>query len=307
MPKHLPHNRVPLMIAATACWGVGTVVTKQALDRDVDALALLPIQLGASCALLLLAAVVTVFNPVHSTSAGALTSSPQLARLGALGVLNPGLAYALGLLGLTNITAGMSVLIWAAEPVLILLLAAAILRERVGRALVIFLAVAVVGVVLVVYQPRASGTAAGVALTFGAVGACTVYTVLTRRLLLNDASLLVVLVQQGSALAFALVLATIVRLVSREAWDLGSLSGSTWVLAGLSGALYYGLAFWFYLAALRQLPASIVCAFLPMIPIFGMAGAYLIGERLTERQFGGAALVVIATGLIAFSQARDST
>ena len=307
MPNHPQGNRVSLMVAATACWGVGTVATKQVLDRDVDALTLLPIQLGASCALLLVATVATLVNPVHRRSTGVLTWSPQLTKLGVLGVLNPGLAYALGLLGLANITASMSVLIWAVEPVLILLLAAAILRERVGRALVIFLAVAVVGVVLVVYQPHASGNAAGVALTFAAVGSCALYTVLTRRLLLNDASLIVVLVQQGSALAFALVLATVVRLVSREAWNLGSVSASTWALAALSGALYYGMAFWFYLAALRQLPASVAGAFLPMIPIFGMAAAYVIGERLTERQLAGAALVVLATGLLAVSQARDST
>jgi len=67
------------------------------------------------------------------------------------------------------------------------------------------------------------------------------------------------------------------------------------------------MAFWFYLAALRQLPASVAGAFLPMIPIFGMAAAYVIGERLTERQLAGAALVVLATGLLAVSQARDST
>jgi drug/metabolite transporter (DMT)-like permease len=193
------------------------------------------------------------------------------------------------------------------EPVLILLLASAVLRERIGRTLVIFLAVAVVGVVLVVYQPHATGNAVAVVLTFAAVGSCALYTVLTRRLLLNDASFVVVLVQQGSALAFALVLATIVRLVSHDAWDLDSLSASTWALAGLSGGLYYGLAFWFYHSALRQMPASIAGAFLPMIPIFGVVGGYLIGERLTERQLTGAAVVVLATALIAVSQAPDST
>lgn len=306
MPNLLQHNHVPLLVAATACWGVGTVATKQVLERDVDALTLLPIQLGASCALLLLAAVPVVFYQVHR-STGALTWSPQLTRLGVLGIFNPGLAYALGLLGLANITASMSVLIWAVEPVLILLLAAAVLRESVGRALVVLLAVAVAGVALVVYEPHATGNAVGIALTFAAVGSCAVYTVLTRRFLLNDASLVVVLVQQGFALAFALVLATIVRLVGHDAWDLGSLSASTWALAGLSGALYYGLAFWFYLAALRQMPASIAGAFLPLIPIFGVAGGYLIGERLTETQMGGGAVVVLATVLIAISQARDST
>ena len=52
-------------------------------------------------------------------------------RLTALGVLNPGVAYALGLIGLTTITASMSVLLWALEPVVIMLLAALVLREHI--------------------------------------------------------------------------------------------------------------------------------------------------------------------------------
>ena len=44
--------------------------------------------------------------------------------LGRLGLLNPGAAYALSLLGLTTITASLSVLLWALEPLMILFLAA---------------------------------------------------------------------------------------------------------------------------------------------------------------------------------------
>jgi probable blue pigment (indigoidine) exporter len=96
-------------------------------------------------------------------------------RLAALGVLNPGIAYALGLIGLTTITASLSVLLWALEPVLILLLAALVLRERIPP---------------------------GLAVTVAVAGA--LYTVLTRRLMLNDSSLTVVLAQQVAALLFAI-------------------------------------------------------------------------------------------------------
>lgn len=37
-----------------------------------------------------------------------------------LGVLNPGLAYLLGLIGRSQISASLSVLLWAVEPVAIL-------------------------------------------------------------------------------------------------------------------------------------------------------------------------------------------
>lgn len=45
-------------------------------------------------------------------------------RLSLLGVLNPGLAYALSIAGLAHVTASVSVLLWAIEPILILALAA---------------------------------------------------------------------------------------------------------------------------------------------------------------------------------------
>jgi len=90
-----------VLVAAAACWGLGTVVSKQLVD-DVDPLTLLPVQLAASCTLLFLVTLVR--------SESFAWTSP-MRRLTALGVLNPGIAYALGLVGLTTITASMSVMV----------------------------------------------------------------------------------------------------------------------------------------------------------------------------------------------------
>jgi drug/metabolite transporter (DMT)-like permease len=48
-------------------------------------------------------------------------------------VLNPGIAYALSLNGLVSITASLAVLLWALEPILILILASVFLGERITR------------------------------------------------------------------------------------------------------------------------------------------------------------------------------
>jgi len=64
------------------------------------------------------------------------------------------------------------------------------------------------------------------------------------------------------------------------------------------------LAFWFYLAGLRHVRASVAGAFLPLVPVFGVAAGYLIGERLAGRQWVGAVVVVAATATMAFQQAR---
>ena len=279
---------VAALVAAAACWGVGTVVTKQVVD-DVAPLTLLPLQLAASSAFLLVVAAVR-HEPLAWTA--------PLRRLAGLGVLNPGLAYALGLVGLTAITASLSVLLWAAEPALIMLLAALILRERIPTALGLSLGAALVGVLLVVYQPGAAGDATGIALTLAGVGCCALYTVLTRRLLLDDSSLSVALTQQAAALVFAVLLATGAEAVGATGWEIEGLDAEAWLGAVVSGVLYYGLAFWLYLTGLRHVPASYAGAFLPLIPVFGVAAGYLVGERLESRQWVGAALVIVATGVI---------
>jgi probable blue pigment (indigoidine) exporter len=290
----IPRHAVTALVAAAASWGVGTVVTKQVVD-DVTPLTLLPLQLAASCAFLLLV-VLGRREP--------LSWSPSVRRLSALGVLNPGVAYALGLIGLTTITASMSVLLWALEPVVILLLAGLVLREHIPLALAACVAVAITGVLLVVYQPGAAGQAVGIALTLVSIGCCALYTVLTRRMMLDDSSLNVVLAQQAAALGFAVVLATVVTLVGGTGWDLTGLGALTLLGAAASGVLYYGLGFLMFVNGLRQVTASYAGAFLPLIPVFGVAAGYLVGERLEPRQWLGALVSIGAVGAIAWQQTR---
>jgi probable blue pigment (indigoidine) exporter len=147
-----------------------------------------------------------------------------------------------------------------------------------------------------------------VALTLAAVTACALYTVLARSLLLDDAALTVVLVQQAAALGFAVLLVTTAQAVTGDALDLTSLSAGQWLAAAGSGVLYYGLAFWLYLTGLRQVPASVAGSFITLVPVFGIAADYLAGERLTPRQWLGAAVVTLAITVIALSQSNpDAT
>ena len=289
MPRTTSSRHVLLVVSATACWGVGTVLSKQVLDRGVAPLTLLVIELAASTLLLGLGALVLGARP---------TRSPELGRLALLGVLNPGVAYALGLLGLASITASLSVLLWATEPVLIMLLAVLILRERVAAATMVGVAVALAGVALVLYRPGAYGDATGIGLTTAAVCACAVYAVLTRRLLLDDGSLEVVLVQQVAALCFALAVVAAASFVGLFSLGLPD-DLATWGLAATSGIVYYGFAFWFFVGGVRGVPASVAGSLFPLIPVFGLAAAYVAGDRLSDRQWVGAAIVVIATGVAA--------
>jgi probable blue pigment (indigoidine) exporter len=296
VPTEASYRHVLLLIAATACWGCGTVLSKQAVDRGTAPLSLLVIELAASSAVLLLG--VGVMRERFSWS-------PELGRVAVLGLLNPGLAYALGLFGLVTISASMAVLLWAAEPVLIILLAMLLLRERVAAATVTAVVAALVGVVLVIDRPGASGDPRGAALTLIAVLCCALYAVLTRLLVLDDGTLVVVLTQQLVALGLALTLAVCFAAVGLAETGLPP-DAETWVLAVASGTIYYGLAFLCFVSALRRVPAYVAGSYLPLIPVFGLTAGFVVGERLIGRQIAGAVLVVLAAAAVTLWHAAGS-
>jgi drug/metabolite transporter (DMT)-like permease len=279
------------LILAATCWGIGTVISKAALD-DFPPLTLLAVQLASSLAVLAVL--------LRTQRVPILAGLPT--RLGRLGLLNPGIAYALSLLGLVTITASLSVLLWALEPLLIVALAGAFLRERITPAFVALSLVAVAGMVVILYDPAAtSGEVIGVVLTVAGVVCCAVYSVLTRRFI-PDAQETgqVAFAQQAYALVLALGLVLLVAVAT------GSVVPAEVSALGLasaigSGVLYYAGAYWFYLGALRRVPASFAAVSFYLIPIVGLAAsAILLQERLEPRQWVGSAIVLAAVlGVVA--------
>jgi probable blue pigment (indigoidine) exporter len=299
MSSRVPTHPLVLLVAASAFWGVGTVLSKLALDRGIPPITLLVVEMGASSTVLLLTLLVTTrFRP-------RLSPTVDLAKLIALGALNPALGYALGLLGLVTVSASLAVLVWAIEPVIVVLLAVPLLAERTERRTVALVLAAVAGAVLVLQGPGTSGQLGGILLTLGAVSACALYTVLTRRLLLDDGSLVVVLGQQ--LLAFALVLlALLLGVVTGWYATSTPTDAGTLGLAAVSGVVYYALAYVCYVAALRQVPAAIAASVLPLIPVWGLAAAFLAGDRLTLAQWVGALVVGSAVLAVAFGESRSN-
>ena len=284
------------LVLAAACWGIGTVVSKQAL-AEVAPLTLLPIQL-ASSVMLLLAIARLRGEPLPRGREGRL-----LARLG---LLNPGVAYAFSLTGLTGITASLAVLLWATEPIFILVIAAVVLGDRVGGLIVVASGAAIAGLALVVADPTASGSAVGVSLTIAGALVCAVYTVLTRKWLLGtDSTSGVVLAQQLHALAFSLAIVALLAATGAPMLP-HRMSAAGIASAVASGLLYYAFAYSFYVAALRRVRASIAAASFYLIPVFGLAGGWLIGERLDARQWLGALVVVVAVAVITIRAARPA-
>jgi probable blue pigment (indigoidine) exporter len=102
-----------------------------------------------------------------------------------------------------------------------------------------------------------------------------------------------------------LALLTLTAVINQSA-PLPGASGAAWISAAVSGVLYYAVAFWFYLTGLRRLPAAVAGVFINLIPVFGIAaGHLLLAERLTDRQWLGAVLIVVAVGGNVRQQSRQ--
>jgi drug/metabolite transporter (DMT)-like permease len=200
----------------------------------------------------------------------------------------------------------MSVLLWAIEPLLILAFAYWVLGERVSFRIGVCVAAALVGVGLVVFQPGNRATVLGVALTFAGVASCAVYTVLSSKYLAEASSLSVVLVQQVAALAFAIAL-LLGSLVVAAPGALAGVSDTAWLSALAAGALYYGVAFWFYVSGLRGVSVGHAAIFVNLVPVFGLAASYAgLHERMIVRQWLGALVIVAAVIAMTVVRARGT-
>lgn len=274
-----------VLILAAASWGLGTVVAKRAL-AEVAPITLLAIQLGSS---VLVLSFLMRWRRIPFRDPAA---SPVLGRLG---LLNPGLAYAFSLLGLVSISASLSVLLWALEPLLILMLAALALRERLTGVLGALSVLAIAGLSLVIATPDTSGRYLGVLLTMAGVACCAVYTVVARRWIgTAESTAQVVVAQQAHAFVLALALVGALALAGGGVFP-ENVTTIGFASAVGSGVLYFGLAYWLYLSGLRHLPASVASASFYLVPVFGIAGGFLLlGERLTPGQWLGVAVVALA-------------
>ncbi len=288
------HSHSLSLVAAAACWGIAAVTSKRAVD-EIDPLTLLPLELAVSVTVL---AVATLFAKER------VAWSPRMRTLTLLGVLNPGLSYALSLAGLAHVTASVSVLLWAIEPILILALAYVVLRERIAVSTAVCAATALVGVGLVVFQPGNRATSLGVVLTIIGVGACATYTVMSSKFLADASTLSVVLVQQLAAFGLAVVLFG-GSFVFGHPHSVASVSATAWVSAVVAGVLYYGLAFWFYVTGLKGVTAGNAGPFINLVPVFGIATGYIaLDERLLGRQWIGAAVIVGAIVVMTLRRQR---
>lgn len=282
-----------LATLAALCWGVATVMSKSILD-SFSPVFLLVIQLVASVVLLW---VIILIRPLPIPRL-ALT---DVAKFASLGLLEPGLAYLLGLIGLADTTASSATLIQATEAIMIIVVSALLFRERATFQFMLFSVVAVGGLIIAlgVFSADDSGSRfVGDALIFVGTMAAALYVVLSGRFATKIDPLYIVAWQQTVALGFALLLLPVEWILHPQTQAIAT-SFSVWLLAVLSGIVQYALAFSLYISALRTISANYAGSFLNLTPLFGLTAAFLfLHETLSWLQFSGAAITVIAVTYI---------
>ena len=268
-----------LMVASAATWAGGLVLTKLALDVTGAAPgSVLVVQLIASVGALAAACAVT-----GAGLAGAW-------RHGWVGLLEPGIAYQFALAGLALTSAANASVLGSLEPVMVPLIAWVLLRERPHLRLVVVIAGATAGSVLVSFSPDAgTGSWAGDGLVVASVAAAALYVVVASKQVASVAPLPAALTQQ----VWALGLVVLGHLVLAGPVFRPSATAGGLVLAALAGVLNYALPFWLYLSALTRMPVARAATYLTLIPVFGVLGAVLVlGERVTWLDLAGGVLVV---------------
>jgi len=286
MTAHRSAVYVAAAIGATFCWGAGMTLTKLALGHFPPSMLLL-VQLLASIVFLVVILLATGFRT---------TSWPKVLRNSGLGVLEPGLAYFLGLEGLSRISAAEAVVLSSTESILIVLIAWMFAIER-PRGVVLLLAiVGAAGAVLVAgsHLQYTDGTLSlwGDVLVLGGVLSAAVYVVCSSRLASVTQPMPALIGQQVVAVLFA---AGMHLALGDVAFRVSSVSASGWILATTSGIVQYACAFWLYLWALKGLRADEAGLYLSLIPVFGLMIAIpVLDERLTALQWTGT-IVIIGT------------
>jgi drug/metabolite transporter (DMT)-like permease len=215
-----------------------------------------------------------------------------------LGILNPGISYTLSLIGLAYISASVSTLLWAAEPLMILALAALILREPVTWRLITVILIGAFAVALVTDIRGGVGNADnhpfGILLFLLAVLCCAFYTVFARKLSAEVHPIFALAVQQAAGLSWALAV-LFVNTPYGAPSDLLALPLGLAAAAALSGLLYYTAAYWLYITALRYVPAAVAGSYFNVVPIFGVGLAFVfLGETLTPIQWAGAVVLLVS-------------
>jgi O-acetylserine/cysteine efflux transporter len=271
-PRH-----VLLAVSVAVVWGVNFVVIEVGLENFPPLL--------FSALRFLFAAVPAIFFLGRPRVAWRYVIAVGLA----LGVAKFGLLF----VGMDHgVPAGLSSLVLQSQVIFTLLFAVLVLRERPRRAQLAGIAIACVGMVLIMLDRGLAAPLGALALVIAAAACWGVSNTVTRHAKPQDTLRFMVWVSAVAVLPL-LALSLLTEGVQADAATLRSIDlTGIGALAYLSfAATLFGFGAWGFL--LRQYDASTVAPFSLLVPVVGMAAAWLLrGEAVGLQQAIAAALII---------------
>jgi drug/metabolite transporter (DMT)-like permease len=222
-----------------------------------------------------------------------------------LGVLGFAAYQVLTFSALARIPASMNAILVSTNVVLIAILSALFLKEKVSWMRALGILVAFAGAMLVTFNGGFSldGRIDLLGCAFSVLAALcfAVYTVLGKRLVdRNDPLLVTTLALFAGAVILAVVTAATVGFGS-----LARAGTQAWWLMVLLGVSMIGFAYPAWFETLKRLPASRASVFVYFTPVFAVILSLLIlDERFSWLFYGGAALVLAGVGLSSAGRAQ---
>jgi drug/metabolite transporter (DMT)-like permease len=271
--------------ACAAAWGgIGVVVRE--LDMPPLAIAFYQELQGVAVA----AVVALVWRP-----AALRPPRPAVVALGAVLALHFACLY--GAIGETSVAS--AVLVTYSAPIMIAMLAPALLREHISRVTVVALGVSAAGVAVISFAGSDGGGAvhaAGIALALGAAVTYALFIVLLKRWT-ADVNPLTVVMWQAAAAALVLSPAAVAGGYSLGARELGYLALLGVAITGVTGVIY--------VLALRHVPATTagILGYLEPLSAVVLAAAFL-GENPTAWVIVGGAAIVAAGVIVVLEDPR---
>ena len=285
------------LVLSALLFGGATPLAVYAL-RGLSAFDLLAIEIGSATVVLWLS--LALLGPRRRSS--------RWRTYALLGLLEPALSYVLYNLGLARTSAVHGALLEALDALLVVLLAALLLGERLRPSIAVSLVLGLLGALLVAVTPGAEGpdppSRLGDGLVVSGIVAAAFYSIAVRRFGGQEPALTVTAYQflAASAAVAPLVLAS---------WLLRG-SGLPQATPGhLAAAVGSGLlgtagAYLLFNVGIARVPAGRAALVFNLVPVFGTLAAVVgLGERLDGVELAGGALILVSLVVLSRSGAEE--
>jgi drug/metabolite transporter (DMT)-like permease len=307
-PRQRPFLGYAMVTGAVALWAVNATVSKVILQSGMSAYRLSEVRAAGGAALFIAAALLSRRGSLRATRA-------ELPWLAAFGVLGLALVQMFYFIGLERLDIGVSLVIEYITPVLVALWARFVVKEPVRRRLWYAIAVALLGLSLVVdLWGGFTLDGVGVAACLAAAVSYTAYILIAEHSLARGRDVLSLL---AWGFFFATVFWSIVQpwssfpldFVYEEVSWLGRLEDVTtpvWPLILFVLVLGTFVPFILMVAALHHIPATRATIVAMLEPVLAAIVAFAwLEEDLTAGQIAGGVLVLVGVGIAQSARPAD--